>query len=57
MANKTQNEKKTTNRRTQVKDLPKDEKQLGESEMKKVRGGAAGSVDGKHVLEKSGTIN
>lgn len=50
-------ETKTNKRRTQVKDLPKDEKELGESDMKKVRGGAAGAADGKHVLEKSGTIN
>lgn len=48
---------KTPKGRTQVKDLPKKEKELGESDLKKVRGGALGGADAKHVLEKSGTIN
>ena len=34
-------EKQTTKKRTQVKDLPKKEKELGEDDLKRVKGGAA----------------
>lgn len=33
--------KQTTEKRTQVKDLPKEEKELGKDDLKRVRGGAA----------------
>lgn len=49
--------KQSSGKRTQLKDLPRKEKKLGESDMKKVKGGAAGAADDKRVLEKSGTIN
>lgn len=48
---------KNNKQRTEIKDLPKKEKTLDESDMKKVKGGAAGALDDKRVLEKSGTIN
>lgn len=35
-------EKKTPKRRTQVKDLPKEEKELSKDEQKRVKGGARG---------------
>ena len=36
-------EKKSTKRRTQVKDLPRKEKKLSKGEQKKVKGGLTGS--------------
>ena len=45
MPENTHNEKKP-NRRTQVKELPKEEKELGKDEQKKVKGGAGGGEGG-----------
>lgn len=38
-------EKKSPKRRTQIEDLPREEKELSKNEQKKVKGGEAGSGD------------
>jgi hypothetical protein len=45
-------EKKTPKRRTQVKDLPKEEKELSKEKQKKVKGGVTGGVDAVDCLSK-----
>ena len=48
-------EKKSTKRRTQVKDLPRKEKKLSKSQQKKVKGGFSSSDDA--VATESFSIN
>ncbi|MBC7932108.1 MAG: hypothetical protein H7Z38_16235 [Rubrivivax sp.] len=52
-------DKKSSKKRTQVKDLPKKEKKLSTGDMKKVKGGAAyikfDGIDGEIISKKPGT--
>jgi hypothetical protein len=52
MAKKTENAK-TPSRRTQVKDLPKQKKELSTEEQKKVKGGARGLAVGRGIRVRS----